>query len=71
MNTLIAKITDNGVNLENAAKYINRGRTDSTYFYVNGNNVSVSNPYGELSAIEQIIKLEWFLEGRIFELVTK
>ena len=68
MKTLIAKITDNGVNLEKAANYINKGRTDSTYFYVNRNNVSVSNPYTELSKSEQIVKLEWFLEGRTYEL---
>ena len=68
MGTLIANITDNGVNLEKASNSINRGSTDSTRFYVNGNKVSVSNIYEELSKREQVLKLKWFLEGRAYEL---
>ena len=69
MKILEAKITDNMNNLEKAADSVNNGRADSTYFYVNGNGVSVHNTYTELSEREQREKLEWFLFGRTYEFI--
>lgn len=65
MKSLVAQFQGN-VNLEKYADAINNGRTDGIYFYVNGNNVSVSCAHNQLSEKTQIEELTWFLKGRSF-----
>lgn len=48
-------------NLQNKANVVNSGRTDGTYFYVNNNCVTVSNPHLKLSDEQQESSLAWFL----------
>lgn len=56
------------INLEDKARVVNNGRTDSVYFYVNGNNVSVSSPFFEMTEDQQKNELDWFLNGYEFEI---
>ena len=58
----------NSSNLQKRAEAINTGRTDGTYFYVNGNSVTVSNPFFNITEEGQRLELEWFLNDREFEL---
>ena len=66
MTTITATITDNKVSLEKYADAINNGRTDGVYFYVNGNNVTVSHPHNQLSEDWQKSEIAWFLKGRAY-----
>lgn len=66
---MYAKVED-AKGLEQRAKATNNGRTGDTYFYVNGDRVSVSNPHFDISEEVQKECLEWFLSDRKFELIT-
>lgn len=59
---------ENANGLEAKSNAVNNGRTDGIYFYVNGNHVSVSHPYVELSELRQEEELDWFLTGRVYSL---
>lgn len=63
MNALVT----NSTNLQKRSQVVNAGRTDGTYFYVNGNSVEVSNPSLKMTEEQQISELEWFLNDREFE----
>jgi len=68
MNTLTATVIGNYPNLENHATAINNGRTDGLYFYANNGTVSVSHPQCGLSEDVQRMELEWFLNGKKYEI---
>lgn len=53
-------------NLQRRSEVVNSSRTDGTYFYVNGNSVSVSNPHDEMTSEQQKSELKWFLSDREF-----
>lgn len=53
-------------NLQRRSEVVNSSRTDGTYFYVNGNSVSVSNPHYEMTSEQQKSELKWFLSDREF-----
>lgn len=61
-------IVEDTTGLEHREKVVNAHRTGSTYFYVNGNRVSVENPYFKLSDEAKKELLEVFLDDRKFEL---
>jgi hypothetical protein len=63
--SVIAKLTADA-NLESYITRINAGRTDGTYFYKNGLNVSVHNPHSVLSEEDQKSDLHWLLKGHDF-----
>jgi hypothetical protein len=65
MKNLIAKIESNA-NLSNRAKFVNNCRNDDSYFYVNGNQISISNPYREISEEDQLKELIWFIGSSNF-----
>ena len=70
MKTLIA-IPKSKCNLNAYANFINNGRTDGIYFYVNEGNVSVCHPHKKLSENTQIEELKWFLEGKEYEITNQ
>lgn len=61
-------IVEDAKGLEQREEVINSHRTGDTYFYVNGNRVSVSNPHFDISDTVQQELIEWFLSDRKFEL---
>lgn len=66
MKNLIAQIeSGSNSNLSNQIKVINNGRNDDTYFYLANNQVSVSNPYRQLSETEQLNALTWLLGSKV------
>jgi len=66
MKTLFATLLTPCPDLSKYADAINNGRTDSVYFYVNGDGdkVSVSYTFGQLSEKAQAEELKWFLSDR-------
>lgn len=61
-------IVEDTTGLEQREKVANSHRSGDTYFYVNGNRVSVENPYFRISDDVQKEFLERFLDDRKFEL---
>lgn len=62
-------IVEDTTGLEQRERVANSHRSGDTYFYVNGNRVSVENPYFKLSDEAQKELLEWFLDDRKFEIL--
>jgi hypothetical protein len=63
--SVTAKLTMDA-NLESYITRINAGRTDGSYFYKNGLNVSVHNPHKVLPEEDQKSELQWLLNGHDF-----
>lgn len=61
-------IVEDTTGLEQREKVVNSHRTGDTYFYVNGNRVSVSNPHFDISDTVQQELIECFLSDRKFEI---
>lgn len=61
-------IVEDTTGLEQREKIVNSHSNGDTYFYVNGNRVSVSNPHFDISDDVQKKHLELFLDDRKFEL---
>ena len=69
MKTIIATLKESPtLSFEESVKKINNGRTDSTYFYVSGDEVSLSSPFYRLDEKRQKEALIWLLEGLSYEL---
>jgi len=62
-------IVEDTTGLEQREKVANSHGGD-TYFYVNGNRVSVDNPYFKLSDLYQKELLERFLDDRKFVILV-
>jgi hypothetical protein len=63
-NTIVAKLkNDPSLSFNKSIERINQGSNDSTYFYVNGKNVTVCSPFCSLSKEHQKSALNWLLEG--------
>jgi hypothetical protein len=60
------------VDLSQAAKVVNNGRTDGVSFYVSGcESVTVSAWWYEMSEEKQKSELKWFLKGYEYELINE
>lgn len=64
-------IVKNAEGLEGREKSLNSHSSGSIYYYVNGNRVSVSDPFSKLSEEFQIELLKHFLDDREFEIIRK
>lgn len=61
-------VVEDTTGLEQRERVANSHRSGDTYFYVNGNRVSVSNPHFDIPDDAQKELLEAFLDDRKFEL---
>lgn len=71
MKTVVAILKNKHLDLSKGADCVNNGRTDNTYFYVNGDSITVWDTYRKLTEEEQKKSLTWFLGKHEYDFILQ